>query len=167
MIWPRIWPTKTSSAAQKKSCSALIESTGDEKLTSFAARLALAGHRGIPRENELDFLSRSRGRIPHTPSPKPEIPEGSEEGHSSEAAHAHQARLRPQRRRQGQGTNPPRTPSPPNPVRGLIKAPGLRFAERSLPPMNNAAAISRCLSRPGSPPPPSGPRTLPIIRRGR
>ena len=35
----------------------LIEGTGDDKLTSFAARLALAGHRGIPRENEFDFLA--------------------------------------------------------------------------------------------------------------
>ncbi len=35
---------------------ALIEGTGDDKLTSFAVRLALAGHRGIPRENEFDFL---------------------------------------------------------------------------------------------------------------
>jgi ParB family chromosome partitioning protein len=36
---------------------AAIDGTGDDKLTSFAARLALAGHRGIPRENELDFLA--------------------------------------------------------------------------------------------------------------
>lgn len=36
---------------------ALIEGTGDDKLTGFAVRLALAGHRGIPREGELDFLS--------------------------------------------------------------------------------------------------------------
>ena len=35
----------------------LIEGTGDDKLTSFAVRLALAGHRGIPREGELDFLT--------------------------------------------------------------------------------------------------------------
>ena len=36
---------------------ALIEGTGDDRLTSFAVRLALAGHRGIPRENEFDFLT--------------------------------------------------------------------------------------------------------------
>ncbi len=35
----------------------LIEGTGDDKLTGFAVRLALSGHRGIPRENELDFLA--------------------------------------------------------------------------------------------------------------
>ncbi len=35
----------------------LIEGIGDDKLTSFAVRLALSGHRGIPRENELDFLT--------------------------------------------------------------------------------------------------------------
>ncbi len=34
-----------------------IEGTTDDKLTSFAARLALAGHRGIPRESEFDFLT--------------------------------------------------------------------------------------------------------------
>ncbi len=34
-----------------------IEGTADDKLTSFAVRLALAGHRGIPRENEPDFLT--------------------------------------------------------------------------------------------------------------
>ena len=36
---------------------AAIDGTTDNKLTSFAARLALAGHRGIPREGELDFLT--------------------------------------------------------------------------------------------------------------
>ena len=35
----------------------LIEGTGDDKLTSFAVRLALAGHRSIPREGEFDFLT--------------------------------------------------------------------------------------------------------------
>ena len=34
-----------------------IDSTTDEKLTAFAVRLALSGHRGIPRENEPDFLT--------------------------------------------------------------------------------------------------------------
>ncbi len=36
---------------------ATIDATGDDKLTRFAIRLALFGHVGIPRENELDFLT--------------------------------------------------------------------------------------------------------------
>lgn len=36
---------------------AAIEGTADDKLTGFAVRLALSGHRGIPRENEPDFLT--------------------------------------------------------------------------------------------------------------
>ena len=35
----------------------LIDGTDDDKLTRFAVRLALAGHRGIPYEEELDFLA--------------------------------------------------------------------------------------------------------------
>ncbi|WP_263385101.1 hypothetical protein [Granulicella arctica] len=34
-----------------------IDNTTDDKLTCFALRLALAGHVGIPRENEPDFLT--------------------------------------------------------------------------------------------------------------
>ena len=34
-----------------------IDSTTDDKLTCFAIRLTLSGHVGIPRENELDFLT--------------------------------------------------------------------------------------------------------------
>jgi ParB family chromosome partitioning protein len=48
---------------------ALIEGTGDDKLTSFAVRLALVGHRGIPRENELDFLTEAEAAF-LTPKPK-------------------------------------------------------------------------------------------------
>jgi len=47
---------------------ALIEGTGDDKLTSFAVRLALAGHRDIPRENELDFLTEAEAAF-LTPKP--------------------------------------------------------------------------------------------------
>ena len=36
---------------------ATIAATADEKLTYFAVRLALSGHVGIPRENELDFFA--------------------------------------------------------------------------------------------------------------
>ena len=48
---------------------ALIEGTGDDKLTSFAVRLALAGHRGIPREGECDFLTEAETAF-LTPKPK-------------------------------------------------------------------------------------------------
>ena len=34
-----------------------IDATADDKLTRFALRLALAGHIGIPREGEFDFLT--------------------------------------------------------------------------------------------------------------
>jgi ParB family chromosome partitioning protein len=34
-----------------------IDTLTDDGLTGFALRLALAGHRGIPREGELDFLA--------------------------------------------------------------------------------------------------------------
>ena len=47
----------------------LIEGTGDDKLTSFAVRLALAGHRGIPRDGELDFLAEAEAAF-LTPKPK-------------------------------------------------------------------------------------------------
>ena len=36
---------------------AAIDSTADDRLTSFAVRLALAGHRGIPHEHKLDLLT--------------------------------------------------------------------------------------------------------------
>jgi ParB family chromosome partitioning protein len=48
---------------------ALIEGTADDKLTSFAVRLALAGHRAVPRENELDFLAEAEAAF-LTPKPK-------------------------------------------------------------------------------------------------
>jgi ParB family chromosome partitioning protein len=34
-----------------------IDNLTDDKLTGFAIRLALAGHRGSPREGEFDFLA--------------------------------------------------------------------------------------------------------------
>jgi len=46
-----------------------IEGTTNDKLTSFAARLALAGHRGIPRESEVDFLAQAEAAF-LTPKPK-------------------------------------------------------------------------------------------------
>ena len=47
----------------------VIDGTADDKLTSFAVRLALAGHRGIPRENEPDFLTEAAAAF-LTPKPK-------------------------------------------------------------------------------------------------
>jgi ParB family chromosome partitioning protein len=37
-----------------------IDATADDKLTRFALRFALAGHIGIPREGEFDFLAEAR-----------------------------------------------------------------------------------------------------------
>ena len=47
---------------------AAIEGTGDDKLTSLTVRLALAGHRGIPRESEFDFLTEAEAAF-LTPNP--------------------------------------------------------------------------------------------------
>ena len=52
---------------------ALIEGTGDDKLTSFAVRLAVAGHRGIPREGEFDFLAEAETAF-LSPKPKKSTP---------------------------------------------------------------------------------------------
>ena len=41
----------------------VIDGTADRKLTAFALRLALSGHRGIPREGEPDFLSEAEARL--------------------------------------------------------------------------------------------------------
>jgi ParB family chromosome partitioning protein len=46
-----------------------VAATPDDKLTSFTIRLALAGHRGIPREGELDFLAEAETAFtPRAPS---------------------------------------------------------------------------------------------------
>ncbi len=49
-----------------------IDGTADDKLTSFAARLAFAGHRGVPRENEPDFLAEAETAF-LSPKPKKTI----------------------------------------------------------------------------------------------
>ena len=46
-----------------------IDGTADDKLTGFAVRLAFAGHRGIPRENEPDFLAEAAAAF-LTPKPR-------------------------------------------------------------------------------------------------
>ena len=46
-----------------------IDNTADDKLTRFALRLALSGHVGIPRENELDFLTEAES-VFAPPQPK-------------------------------------------------------------------------------------------------
>jgi ParB family chromosome partitioning protein len=48
---------------------AVIDGTADDKLTAFAVRLALEGHRGIPRENEPDFLTEAEAAFA-PPQPK-------------------------------------------------------------------------------------------------
>ena len=45
-----------------------IDTTADDKLTRFALRLALAGHVGIPREGEFDFLTEAEAAfVPRPP----------------------------------------------------------------------------------------------------
>ena len=46
-----------------------IDATDDDKLAGFATRLALAGHRGIPRESEIDFLAEAEAAF-LLPEPK-------------------------------------------------------------------------------------------------
>ena len=53
-----------------------LDGTTDDKLTGFALRLALSGHRGIPRENEPDFLAEADAAFAPIPAPerKPKTP---------------------------------------------------------------------------------------------
>ncbi len=46
-----------------------IDNTTDDKLTRFALRLAFSGHIGIPRENEIDFLTEAEA-VFAPPQPK-------------------------------------------------------------------------------------------------
>jgi ParB family chromosome partitioning protein len=50
-----------------------IDSLTDDKLTAFTVRLALAGHRAIPRESEFDFLTEAESVFVPKPikEPKP------------------------------------------------------------------------------------------------
>ncbi len=47
-----------------------IDTLTDEGLTGFAIRLALAGHRGIPREGEFDFLAEAESVFTRSPTAK-------------------------------------------------------------------------------------------------
>ncbi len=47
-----------------------IDATADDELTRFALRLALAGHVGIPREGEFDFLTEAEGVFAPLPPKK-------------------------------------------------------------------------------------------------
>jgi ParB family chromosome partitioning protein len=53
-----------------------LDTLTDEKLTGFALRLALAGHRGIPREGEFDFLAEAEQVFAPLPPAKEENPKG-------------------------------------------------------------------------------------------
>jgi ParB family chromosome partitioning protein len=56
--------------AEEILASALSE-TPDEKLTSFALRLALTGYVAIPRESKFDFLTEAEAAfIPSKPQPE-------------------------------------------------------------------------------------------------
>ena len=48
-----------------------IDGLGDAELTTFAIRLALSGHRGIPRENEIDHLSEAEAASLESSPPSP------------------------------------------------------------------------------------------------
>jgi ParB family chromosome partitioning protein len=48
-----------------------IHALTDDKLTGFAVRLALAGHRGILREGEVDFLTEAENVFKPKPAAKP------------------------------------------------------------------------------------------------
>jgi ParB family chromosome partitioning protein len=51
--------------------AAALSQTPDEKLTSFALRLALTGYVAIPRENELDYLAEAEAAfVPPPPAKK-------------------------------------------------------------------------------------------------
>ena len=47
----------------RRLCWPLLDDTADEKLTSFALRLVLTDHVGIPRENRTRLADRSRGHL--------------------------------------------------------------------------------------------------------
>ena len=49
---------------------AALAATADDKLTGFAVRFALVAHRGIPRQDEPDFLAEADAAF--TPAPKSE-----------------------------------------------------------------------------------------------
>ena len=59
MIWPRT--SQRDNENEQRSAEEVllstIDATADDQLTRFALRLALAGHVGIPREGEFDFLT--------------------------------------------------------------------------------------------------------------
>ena len=50
---------------------AALDATADSKLTGFAVRLALSSHRGIPRENEPDFLADADAAFAPIAKPEP------------------------------------------------------------------------------------------------
>ena len=49
---------------------AALDAATDDKLTGFAIRLALAGHRGTLRENEPDFLAEADAAFASIPTPE-------------------------------------------------------------------------------------------------
>ena len=51
-----------------------IDSLTDDKLSGFCIRLALAGHRGTPREGEFDFLAEAENVFTTPPPAEKEKP---------------------------------------------------------------------------------------------
>ncbi len=121
---------------------ATIDGTANDKLTGFAVRLALSGHRAIPREGEHNFLSEAAAAfltpkpkkiaankaVPARKKPTP-IKPAKTATKKARSEERHSAAYRERRRsltRLGAGSRPP--PPPPHSSKGAS--------------MNNAAAIS-------------------------
>ena len=96
----------------------VIDGTADDKLTSFAVRLALAGHRGIPRETELDFLTKAAAAF-LTPKPKKNPAKKTALAKVKEPTpiKLHKAAAKKAGTKRT-SRSPTRTPSQPNPVGG-------------------------------------------------
>ena len=62
---------RNSQQTAEEILAAALSQTPDEKLTSFALRLALTGYVTIPRENDLDYLAEAEAAfVPPTPAKK-------------------------------------------------------------------------------------------------
>ncbi len=51
-----------------------IDGLAEDRLTSFALRMTLSGHVGIPREGEMDFLAEAEAAFVAKPTKKKKAP---------------------------------------------------------------------------------------------
>jgi ParB family chromosome partitioning protein len=77
-----------------------IDATADDKLTRFAVRLALAGHVGIPREGEFDFLAEAESAFAPPPPEKKAVAKKAKQPTSIESP------VKPTAKAKAQKTNP-------------------------------------------------------------